>query len=304
MNTATERSDFRHSELKALDTITDRRAYAEQRRYNREESPKIERAVRRLWKEQAKLITRETARVALEQADVPQDWEGPWDRMTREFVRDDVVPQWMKAIAVAGHKIAAKINRLQRKQFDFDSTLTSVKAWADSEAGRLIVDLTAAQTGSIQALLQHQTAFQVTSPAVLAQRLKPVVGLTVREANAVAKFAATLMEEGVAAGTVNELVAKYARFLHKNRAMRIARTELNNAYNFGQLDAMRQAVDQGWVPGTPEKEWMAGGADPCEICQENEGAGPIALDAAFPSGDEHPTAHPNCECAVGYKVRR
>lgn len=292
-------------EEKARDLIiTDRRDYVEQRRYQRKEAPRIARPARELWKAQAKIVTVKTAKVALEQANVPEEWRGLWDRMTREFIRDDVTPQWMKAISVAGHKIATRVNRVQRKQFDFDSTMTSVKAWTDNQAGMLIVDLTVAQTGSIQALLQHQIAFQVTSPYVLAQRIKPMVGLTIREANAVAKLAATLMEQGMATGAITNQIANYAEFLHKNRAIRIARTELSNSYNFGQLDALRQATDQGWVPGTPEKEWMAGGADPCEICLDNEATGPISLDAAFPSGDEHPTAHPQCECAVGYRVRR
>ena len=103
---------------------------------------------------------------------------------------------------------------------------------------------------------------------------------------------------------INKQVANYAKFLHKNRAQRIARTEISNAFNFGQLDSLGQAVQEGWLPGIPEKSWMAGGADPCVICLENESVGPIALPDIFPSGDAHPTAHPQCECAVGYKVRR
>jgi len=121
---------------------------------------------------------------------------------------------------------------------------------------------------------------------------------------AVARFMGTLIEEGVPANVINSQVANYTKFLHKNRASRIARTELSNSYNFGQIDSLRHAVDEGWLPGIPEKASIAGGADPCEICLENEAAGYIALDAAFPSGDEHPTYHPSCECAVGYRVKR
>ena len=32
--------------------------------------------------------------------------------------------------------------------------------------------------------------------------------------------------------------------------------------------------------------------------EENAAAGPIDLDDEFPSGDDAPTAHPNCECAL------
>lgn len=292
-------------ETKARDlVITDARSIFELRRYLREQERTISGPVKALWEKQRGIVTVDTVKVALSAGTVPGEWKDPWDRMIREFVRDDIVREWVRSIAVAGDRIAKKVNLLQRKQFDFDSTMTSVKAWIDNEGGRLIVDLTAAQFGSANALLQHQIALGVTSPYVLAQRIRPIVGLTVREAKAVARFMATLTEEGVAANVINSQVANYTKFLHKNRAQRIARTELSNSYNFGQMDSMRQAADEGWLPGAPEKSWMAGGANPCEICEDNEAAGPIALDAVFPSGHEHPTAHPQCECAVGYRVRR
>jgi hypothetical protein len=292
-------------ETKARDlVITDARSVFELRRYLNDEERSISRPAKVLWKKQSELVTIDTVKLALRAGTVPPEWEDPWNRMIREFVRDDIITQWTKSISVAGDRIAKKVNRIQRKQFGFDSTMTSVKAWIDNEGGKLIVNLSAAQMGSVHALLQDQIALGVTSPYILAQRIRPIVGLTERETLAVARFMASLTEEGVAANVINSQVANYTKFLHKNRASRIARTELSNSYNFGQMDSMRQAVDEGWLPGVPEKSWMAGGANPCEICEENEAAGPIALDAAFPSGHEHPTAHPQCECAVGYRVRR
>lgn len=290
---------------KARDLVlTDARSYFELRRYLNKEMRTLARPALALWRAQSELVTVDTTKLALQSGTVPAEWQDPWERMIREYVRDEISPQWVKSIAVAGDGIAKKVNRLQRKQFDFDSTMTSVKAWVDNEGGKLIVNLTAAQFGSTQALLQDQIALGVTSPYVLAQRIRPIVGLTERETLAVARFMATLIEEGVAANVINSQVANYTKFLHKNRAIRIARTELSNGYNFGQMDSMRQAVTEGWLPGAPEKNWIAGGANPCEICLDNEAAGPIALEAAFPSGDETPTAHPQCECAVGYRVRR
>lgn len=282
-------------ETRARDiVITDARSIFELRRYLRKEDHTISRPVKAMWKKQAELVTVETTEIALESGNVPDEWKTPWERMIREFVRDDVVTEWVKSLSIAGDGIAKKVNRLQRKQFDFDSTMTSVKAWVDTEGGRLIVDLTTAQMGSTQALLQHQIALEVTSPYVLSQRIRPLVGLTNRETMAVAKFMATLQEQGVSPAMINKQIANYAKFLHKNRAIRIARTEISNAFNFGQLNSLGQAVQEGWLPGIPEKSWMAGGADPCEICLENEAVGPIALPDVFPSGDAHPTAHPQC----------
>lgn len=292
-------------EVKARDIIiTDVRDAHVLRRYLNEEERNIVRPVKALWDKQRGLVTLDTVKHALQLGTVPPEWENGWNRMIREFVRDDMAPEWIKGISTAGDRIARKVNIIQRKQFDFDTTRISVMEWIDKQGGIRIADLTKAQFNSVRALLQDQIAQGVTSHYVLAQRIRPIIGLTERETAAISKSMASLIEEGVPMAKVNSQLGKYALFLHKNRASRIARTEISNAYNFGQLNSIRQASDAGWLPGMPEKEWMAGGANPCEICEENEDAGFIALDAAFPSGHEHPTAHPSCECSVGYKVRR
>lgn len=293
------------TEMKARPiVITDARNIFELRRHIDAEERTILRPARTLWERQTGLVTIETTKRALQIGAVPPEWEDPWERMIKEFVRDAVIPEWVKSISVAGDRMAKRVNRVQRKEFGFNSTMTSVKTWVDTQGGKLIVNLTAAQVGSVNALLQDQIALQVTSPYVLAQRIRPIVGLTQREARAVAKLLAGMIEEGISANVINSQVANYAKFLHKNRALRIARTEISNAYNFGQMDSMKQAVAEGWLPGVPEKTWIAGGSNPCDICLENEAVGYIVLEAAFPSGHEHPTAHPQCECAVGYRVRR
>ena len=294
-----------HLEEKARDIIlTDRRFALKLRRHLNKEEGSISRPVREMWKEQSEAITVKSMRKALEIGTVTDEWKELWERKTREFVRDTVTTAWIKSIGESGDDVAKVVNRIQRKQFDFDTTMTSVKAWTDSQSGKLIVELTAAQVGSVHALLQDQIALGVTSPHILAQRIKPLVGLTLKEAKAVSRSIASLTEAGLTASVINDRTADYAKFLHKNRAARIARTELSNGYNFGHLDSVRQANAEGWLPGVPEKDWIAGGADPCEICMENQAAGFIALDAVFPSGDQHPTAHPHCECSLGSRVRR
>ena len=292
------------TEIKARPiVITDARSIFELRRYLNAEERSISRPAKTLWKRQTGLVTIETVKRALQIGAVPPEWEDSWDRMITEFVRDTVIPGWVKSISTAGDLIAQRVNRIQRKEFGFDSTMTSVKTWVDTQGGKLIVDLTAAQVGSVNALLQDQIALQVTSPYVLAQRIRPIVGLTERQAMSVAKTLAALMEEGVATNVINSQIAKLAAFKHKARASMIARTELSNAYNFGQLDSMRQAAAEGWLPGVPEKSWMAG-SNSCELCADNEGAGWIGLDDVFSSGDTRPTVHPSCACAVSYRVRR
>lgn len=294
-----------HLEIKARDIIlTDRRFALKLRRHLNEEESSISRPVKDLWKEQAKLVTTETTKRALETGTIPDEWRDSWDRKIREFVRDTVNMAWIKSISKSGDDMALRVNRIQRKQFDFDTTMTSVKAWTDNQSAKLIVDLTAAQFGSVHALLQDQIAMGVTSPYILAQRIRPIVGLTVRETVALARQTTALIAEELPPAIINKQIERTAKFYHKMRAARIARTELSNGYNFGHMDSLRQASFEGWLPGVPEKDWIAGGADPCDICVENEAMGFIALEAEFPSGDQHPTAHPHCECSLGSRVRR
>jgi hypothetical protein len=80
-----------------------------------------------------------------------------------------------------------------------------------------------------------------------------------------------------------------------DRARNIARTELADAQSAGELEAMKES---GVVTG---KRWLIGG-DSCDICQENADAGTIDLGEDFPSGDDAPTAHNHCVCALAYSV--
>ncbi len=74
------------------------------------------------------------------------------------------------------------------------------------------------------------------------------------------------------------------------RAQMIATTEMNAAMSEAAIQKMMRL-------GIAYKQWILG-PNPCEICQGNEDAGAIEVDEEFPSGDERPPAHPNCECAV------
>ena len=77
------------------------------------------------------------------------------------------------------------------------------------------------------------------------------------------------------------------------RANTIARTEMRLANSNGTVDAWKES---GRVA---TKAWSTAEDDKVEqLCQENADAGDIPLDAAFPSGDDAPPAHPNCRCVI------
>ena len=75
------------------------------------------------------------------------------------------------------------------------------------------------------------------------------------------------------------------------QATRIARTETCRVMCSAELESYISA-------GITTKMWLTNGEDPCEICQEQEAAGVIDINDAFPCGEQHPPAHPNCECDI------
>ena len=79
-----------------------------------------------------------------------------------------------------------------------------------------------------------------------------------------------------------------------DRAELIANTEIARANSVGALEGYKAARDIGVKV---MKSWLAD-SDPCPDCQENEDAGPIDLDSDFPSGDDAPPSHCNCECSL------
>ena len=98
-------------------------------------------------------------------------------------------------------------------------------------------------------------------------------------------------------GTADDIEAALKATVSKfsdYRAQMIAQTEVNDAYNYGR----RQLAD---AAGMDEKAWDPDG-EACEVCMENVDAGWIPIDEDFPSGDDGPTAHPNCDCSLSFRT--
>jgi len=80
----------------------------------------------------------------------------------------------------------------------------------------------------------------------------------------------------------------------RNRAELIAVTETGNAYEEAAM-IQSQGLQMAGLPMV--KSWLTVGDDRVsDGCQENQDAGWIPLDDAFPSGDMHPLRFPGCRC--------
>lgn len=249
-------------------------------------------------------INLKTVEKAIQLGSVPVEWQDRIKEAVREFVRDGILPEWVRAMEAGSRGIVREINLLQRKQFEFNPTSQEVQNWVDERGGTLIVEISTDQWKAINAVLAQYTIQEPLSPYQLLKKIKPLIGLTERETLAVMRFEAALREEGLSPAIIQKQVERYASYLHENRAYRIARTELSFAYNRGQLEAVRQAIESGWLPGQAKKVWLTAPDDRlCDICESLDGE-ERDLDEPFSIGEDAPPAHPNCRCSVSYQVRR
>jgi SPP1 gp7 family putative phage head morphogenesis protein len=105
---------------------------------------------------------------------------------------------------------------------------------------------------------------------------------------------AQVLHRSLAEGWSNGKLAKALRGVLEDPryARMVATTETNRAVSAASLARYRDNQIEA-------KEWMsAEDQRVCKICNENEGDGPVALDAYFSSGDDAPPGHPDCRCAI------
>jgi hypothetical protein len=98
------------------------------------------------------------------------------------------------------------------------------------------------------------------------------------------------IEEGLSRGALQRAVGELFRSWTETggRAERSAVWEVSKAFHAGMLAAAPRGSFKSWQ--TEE------GA--CEICVENEDAGPIPINEQFPSGDDAAPAHLLCRCST------
>lgn len=139
------------------------------------------------------------------------------------------------------------------------------------------------------------------APRELARLIRPMIGLSELQAQAVAGRRLNLIAEGRSVRVTAAATESYALRLLQQRAMLIARTEVIRASTQGQLLAWREAVRAGYLRPQSQKAWMTTPDDRlCRFCRAMNNR-QVALGAKFvtPKGlVDGPPLHPNCRCAV------
>jgi hypothetical protein len=191
-------------------------------------------------------------------------------------------------------------NTLKEAHFKRDALATlAMLAALDADVDDSTERLTRTVTRATRAGSAHGAELLGVTAAAIS---RVVASKSVKAAlEGVDKVTASRIEEVINAGedpatAVNDLFREMANGKEGSlsRLDSIAGVAVNGGYNAG-IAAEATAI------GDVERYWSLDGVG-CPICEDNEAEGWIGPDETFPSGDEAPPAHPNCDCSLD--VRR
>ena len=187
----------------------------------------------------------------------------------------------------------------------FDLTNPRAVEWAKANAARLVTEVSTETRDAIRDTISRAISGDL-GPSQAAQQIRDRIGLTTRQAQAVANLETRLTEAGTSADTIATAAARYTRQLLNYRAELIARTETITSANAGQQELWLQGVEQGLIdPHAARRHWLVTPDDRLDqaICAPIPSMNPrgVGLTEPFqtPVGPlMHPVAHPQCRCAM------
>ena len=181
--------------------------------------------------------------------------------------------------------------------------------YAQMRSAQLIREVTDANRLAIRRLV-GQAFTRPNTVDVLGRQLRQIIGLHSRWANAVLNFDeknfTAMVKAGVSPDTARArtdvLTKRYRDKLIRRRAEMIARTEVQQAQNYGRQASWEASDRAGLVDAASMKEWQTaplassyGG--PCDICAALRGSR-VPWNGVFNNGDVMPPAHPHCRCTA------
>lgn len=194
-------------------------------------------------------------------------------------------------------KIPIKVSKIEVPMNYYSSK------WIEEESTRLVVEISNEQRQLLKELISKRFISGNLRPEKILDEIGDMVGLTSREAMAVDRRRATLIDSGLSQNFIDKMVKSYANKLLIKRGERIARTETIRAYNHGLMGSWVEAQNNGYLKKEIEKEWVeiTLSSRTCEICRGLAGQR-ARLSDNFVSPDigsvQSPPAHPQCRCTM------
>jgi SPP1 gp7 family putative phage head morphogenesis protein len=216
-----------------------------------------------------------------------------------------VAPTLAAQVAEVATLHAKVLPKKIRYAYNFESKDPRAIAYAQSQAGKRIQGITLETQQAVSNLIADGLRTKLTREEIIAQ-LKQTVGLDKRQSKALSNFYIRRLEKYLEDGLTYEQAAakaekngvRYRNKLLRQRAIRIARTEISSAANAGRMLSWAEADAQGFLPVGSEKRWKTAQDErTCPVC------GPLHNMAVgwqdnFTTGDVMPPNHPNCRCTA------
>lgn len=282
------------------------------RMFLQRKEPELIRILVNFWNLQGQAITYKEINEALIAGTLDQIYMEEWRQDYSRLIATELQPRWREAMREA-------VKDLERKYPDYylDINAKNMTDWIQKRTAEMVVSTTQLQRDAISGLVERAigpaSELNMTVDE-LSRYIRPVVGLYPQQVTAnlnyynTVKKSLTELHSRTDAAKVEErameLSKQYAKRQHMYRAQNIARTELAEAYRYGQHGGIIQAQERGLI-GQLEKEWYtAGDGRVCPVCKKLHGMR-IPMDAEFPHNSRWDKkaggAHPSCRCIILYR---
>lgn len=265
-----------------------------------ENEPGLARILVNTWRSQGNAITYKEIREAILRGDIDKAWLDDWMQDYAKLVDKHMRPAWEKAIDAG---FASKAEKYP--VFYFNPMADSIRTWAATHAAEFVTNVSTAQIDGLRAVIQRAAVLEDMSVDELSRVIRPMIGLTKQQSNAVMNYYQKLRDKGVTPKRARESAIRDAARRHRERAYSVARTELATAYGTGAHEATKQAQARGYM-GRTVKRWCAADDERmCPYCGGMDGK-EIEMDEEFDgissswSTRLHPPAHPGCRCVAMY----
>lgn len=288
--------------------VNERDILATFREHLNEAEPRVMRQLYSTWNAQRDAIKDQEIRNALRDGEFsPQTWRALREEYAT-FVNERLAPRWRDMQTTGAATISRSLERFHGRSVPFARFMNRTERWIDSRGAELVVAISDNQRRALQETIRHFSLTEPVPPDELGRMLRPIVGLTPRQAQAVRAYRSRLVEQGLPRRRVLHLTGNYGLRLRRLRAETIARTEMAYAFNYGGFHAMQAAQERGDFTGEVVKEWATADDERvCDFCGPMDGQ-VLNLAEVYPAVTSRvpvtyvPPAHPRCRCSVVYHV--
>lgn len=220
-----------------------------------------------------------------------------WQARYAAAINEVLAPQWSAAIEAAAKKSS-------RGKIILSDSEEWVKAWLTAHGAELVTRLSDESKKAITNVLLKWQAEKL-NPRVMAQQIRPLIGLNERQATANANYRTKVyqkylesMTPAKAAERADKAAIRYASKQHRYRAETIIHTELAFAYNQGAHEGIMRSIAGKYMNRCAMVWSTAGVIRTCGRCLELNGK---IVGYTDESGVTLPPLHPRCRCAIMYR---